>query len=216
MQEAVTLVAEPDRPTGTRAARRLRRAGRIPAVVYGKGIEPIHVSVDAKELRGAFSTPAGLNALVQLQVGASRHTVMARQIQRHPIRHTVSHVDFVVVRPDEVVTAEVPIHLVGEPTEVVRFGGVMAHELSTLAVRARPLEVPSAIEVDVSGMRVGDTVTVGDLRLPPGVTTDVDPAVVVAHATATRAAAHAASEAAAATAEGALADGAGEAAAGEE
>jgi large subunit ribosomal protein L25 len=192
MQQQVTLTAEPGRPTGTRASRRLRRQGRIPAVVYGRGVEPIHVSVDGRELRAALTTPAGVNAVITLEVGGTRHLAMARQLQRHPIRGTVSHVDFVVVRPDEVVSAEVPIHLSGEPTEVLRYGGVLTHELNTLAVRARPGEVPATVEVDVSRMRVGETITVGDLSLPPGVTAEADPATPVVHATVTRAAAHAA------------------------
>lgn len=192
MQQQVTLTAEPGRPTGTRAARRLRRQGRIPAVLYGRGVEPIHLSVDGRELRAALTTPAGVNALLTLEVGGTRHLAMARQLQRHPIRGTVSHVDFVVVRPDEAVTAEVPIHLTGEATEVLRYGGVLTHELDSLTVRARPGDVPAALEVDVSGMKVGETLTVGDLALPTGVTTDVDPATPVVHATVTRAAAHAA------------------------
>lgn len=192
MQQQVTLSAEPGRPTGTRAARRLRRRGRIPAVLYGRGVEPIPLSVDGRELRAALTTPAGVNALLELHIGGARHLAMARELQRHPINGTVHHVDFVVVRPDEVVTAEVPIHLVGEATEVLRYGGVLTHELDSLSVRARPGNVPAAIELDVSGLEVGHTLTVGDLRLPPGVTTDVDPATPVVHATVTRAAAHAA------------------------
>jgi large subunit ribosomal protein L25 len=195
MQQQVTLSAEPGRPTGTRAARRLRREGRIPAVLYGRGVEPIALSVDGRALRAALTTPAGVNALLALEVGGTRHTAMARQLQRDPIKGTVSHVDFVVVRPDEVVTAEVPIHLTGEATEVLRYGGVLTHELDSLTVRARPGDVPAAIELDVSNLQVGATLTVGDLALPPGVSTDVDPATPVVHATVTRAAAHAAAAA---------------------
>jgi large subunit ribosomal protein L25 len=195
MQQQVTLSAEPGRPTGTRAARRLRREGRIPAVLYGRGVEPIALSVDGRALRAALTTPAGVNALLALEVGGTRHMAMARQLQRDPIKGTVSHVDFVVVRPDEVVTAEVPIHLTGEATEVLRYGGVLTHELDSLTVRARPGDVPAAIELDVSNLQVGATLTVGDLALPPGVSTDVDPATPVVHATVTRAAAHAAAAA---------------------
>jgi large subunit ribosomal protein L25 len=109
---------------------------------------------------------------------------MARQVQRHPVRGSVIHVDFVIVRRDEVVTTEVPIQLVGEAAEVHKNDGLIEQALFALPIAAKPADIPPGIEVDVSEMVIGDSVRVGDLKLPSGVTTEVDPEspVVVAQA----------------------------------
>lgn len=178
----ITLVAEAGRTVGSRPSARLRAAGRVPGVVYGHGAEPIAVSVDARELRHALSGGAGLNQLLSLNVGGEAHLALARELQRHPVRHTVTHVDFQVVNRDEVITAEVPITLVGEAKAVESDRGVVGQVLMALSVHARPGDIPAGIEVDVTGLAVGDTVRVEDLDLPKGVSTDVDgsEAVVVA------------------------------------
>ncbi len=115
----VTLVAEGGRTAGSGPARRLRTAGSVPAVVYGHGMKPLAVSVNARELRAALSAH-GLNQVITLDVAGGKHLVMARELQRHPIRHTLAHVDFQVVRRDEVVHAEVAFVLTGEAVSVVR------------------------------------------------------------------------------------------------
>jgi large subunit ribosomal protein L25 len=171
----IQLVAETGRPEGSRASRRLRRAGRIPAVVYGHGIDPIPVSVDAKELRVALNGEAGSRALLDLRVGPQRHLAVARQLERHPVRHTVTHVDFQVVSRDEIISADVPIVLVGEATAVSRGDGSVAQELLTLNVKARPSDLPPHIELDISELEIGMAVRVSDLQLPKGVETDIDP-----------------------------------------
>jgi large subunit ribosomal protein L25 len=178
----ITVVAETGRPTGSRAAGRLRAAGRIPAVIYGHGRDPLPVSVDGRELRTALTTPAGLNALLSLKVGEETHLTLAREIQRHPVRSTVVHVDFLVVRRDEIVSAEVPLILTGEARLVMQGNGIIEHTLTSLSVNATPDAIPSGIEVDISAMAIGDSIRVGDISLPEGVTTDVDAdeAIVVA------------------------------------
>ncbi len=178
----LTLVAEPGRATGSAAARRLRTTGRVPAVVYGHDTEPQAVSVDGRELRIALSGGSGVNQLLSLDVAGTRRLALARVLQRDPVRGRVIHVDFQVVSRDEVISAEVPVVLVGEAKAVEQEKGIVEHILSSLTVRATPGSIPDAIEVDVSGLSVGDTVRVGQLPLPVGVTTDVDPeeAVVVA------------------------------------
>lgn len=171
----IRLAAEQGRPTGTSAARRLRNEGKIPGVVYGHGTDPLPIAVEGRALRSALTTEAGLNALLELEFDGQSHLTLAREIQRHPVRHTVTHVDFVIVRRDEVISAEVPITLVGEAAEVHREDGVVAHELFTLTVQSTPANIPNSIEVDISELKVGDTIRVGDLKLPNGVATDVDP-----------------------------------------
>jgi large subunit ribosomal protein L25 len=178
----LTLVADPGRATGSAAARRLRATGRVPAVVYGHGTDPQAVSVDGRDLRIALSGGTGVNQLLSLDVSGTRHLALARVLQRDPVRGAVIHVDFQVVSRDEVISAEVPIVLVGEAKAVEQEKGLVEHILSSLTVRATPGSIPDAIEVDVSGLSVGDSVRVGQLPLPAGVSTDVDPdeAVVIA------------------------------------
>lgn len=178
----ITLVAEPGRATGSAASRRLRTAGRVPAVVYGHGVDPASVSVDGRELRIALSGSSGVNQLLSLDVAGTRHLALARVLQRHPVRGTVTHVDFQVVSRDEVVSAEVPVTIVGEARAVEQERGVIEHVLASLTIKAKPGSIPEVIEVDVTDLRIGDTIRVAQLPLPAGVTTDVDPeeAVVVA------------------------------------
>lgn len=176
----VTLAAEVGRPLGSRAARRLRRQGRIPGVIYGHGTEPLPVAVAARELRAALSGEAGVNQLLSLQTGSGTYLTIAREMQRHPVAHTVTHVDFVIVRRDEVISAEVPVVLVGEATEVQHGDGLVDQEMFTVTVRAMPANIPSALEVDVSGLTIGGHVRVSDLVLPEGVTTEVDPEAAIA------------------------------------
>jgi large subunit ribosomal protein L25 len=174
-----TLLAEPRAGLGSSESRRLRAAGRIPAVVYGHGREPLAVSVDARDLRHALSGAAGSNALVDLHVGRARHLAIAREVQHHPVRHTVSHVDFQVVTRDEIVTADVPLHLVGEAVQVGRAGGTVEHVVQTLTVHARPGEIPAAVELDISSLAIGATLHVSDLPEIAGVRYDADPDTVV-------------------------------------
>jgi large subunit ribosomal protein L25 len=170
----ITLVAETGRPIGSRSSGRLRATGKIPGVVYGHGSEPLPVAVDARALRAVLNTEAGLNALITLDLAGRTQLAMAKDIQRHPVRHNVTHVDFLIVSRDEVVTIDVPVHLVGEATELLRADGVVDQQLFNLTAHAKPGNIPNAIEVDISGLTVGDAIRVDDLELPPGVTTDVD------------------------------------------
>jgi large subunit ribosomal protein L25 len=175
----IQLVAESGRAAGSRQSRRLRRDGRIPGVVYGHGIDPISVSVDARELRAALSGESGSRALLQLRIGSTRHLAVARQLQRHPVRHTVSHVDFQVVSRDEVISGEIPVTLVGDAVAVHRGDGTVSQEITALLVRAKPADMPPQIEVDISGLEIGHSVRVKDIELPAGVQTDLDPENVV-------------------------------------
>jgi large subunit ribosomal protein L25 len=212
--DEVSLVADVGRVKGSSESRRLRRAGKVPAVLYGHGIEPIDVAVGSRELRAALTSDSGLNALISLDVGGKKHLAMARQLQRHPTRRSIDHVDFVIVRRDEVITAEVPVHLVGEAEQVERADGMVEQQMFTLEVHAKPADIPNAIEVDISGLTIGEAIRVADLQLPSGVTTEVDPEETVVAGASTRMAAEteAEEEAAAAQTEGGsgTAEGAGE------
>lgn len=208
----IVLAAETGRPRGSSAARRLRASGRIPAVVYGAGIESTPVSVDWRELRAALTTERGLNALINLELDGSQHTVVVREMQRHPVRRDVLHVDFLAVDVTQDISADVPLIVVGEAEKVVRERGVVEQVLSVLVVRGRPGAIPGQIEVDVSDLDVGGQITVGDLDLPEGVETDTDPEETVVTAVLSSAAfveeeAEEAAEPAEAPAEGEAAEG---------
>ena len=204
--EEVTLVADVGRVTGSSEARRLRAGGKVPGVLYGHGIEPLSLTVSSRELRAALTSESGLNALISLDVGGTRHLAMARQLQRHPVRRSIDHVDFVVVRRDEIVSAEVPVHLVGEAQAVERADGVLDHQLFSLMVHAKPGDIPNVIEVDISSLGIGEVIRVGDIKLPAGVTTDVDPEEPIVAGQASAMTAEIQEEEAAAEAEGGEAD----------
>jgi large subunit ribosomal protein L25 len=177
--EEVTLVAEVRRGTGKSVARKIRREGKIPAVVYGLGSESTSVAVSARDLQHILHT-GGVNTLISLDLTGNQELVLARQIQRHPVRHTLVHVDLIRVSRDVAIAAEVPIQLVGEP-EGVRDGGLLEQVIFTLSVEARPADVPQRIEIDVSALTIGDHLSVADLVLPPGVVTTQGPDEQVAH-----------------------------------
>jgi large subunit ribosomal protein L25 len=174
----ISLVAELGRTTGSRESRRLRHTGRVPAVVYGHGMAPLSVSVVARDLRAALMAH-GLNQVLTLKVEGSTHLVLARQLQRHPVRRTVSHVDFQVVRQDEIVHAEVPLVIAGTATQVEQERGVIEQTLTSLSIRSTPGQIPEEIAVDITALEVGGMIRVRDLQLPEGVTTEVDPEDVV-------------------------------------
>ena len=176
----VVLAAEVGRPQGSRAVRRLRREGKIPGVIYGHGTDPLPVAVGARELRVALNGEAGANQLLSLDTGSGSYLTIAREMQRHPVAQTVTHVDFVIVRRDEVISADVPITLVGEATEVHHGDGLVEQQMFTLSINALPGAIPTSLEADISALTIGGQVRVSDLALPTGVTTDVDPETAVA------------------------------------
>jgi large subunit ribosomal protein L25 len=176
----ITLVAEAGRTTGTSSSRRLRTAGRIPAVIYGEGVaEPLPVSVVAREVRHVLTSAAGLNAVLSVEVDGQRYLALARELQRHPVRGTLLHLDLQVVDPDKTIASEIPITLVGEAVELHRADGIVDQQVFNLTVHSRPAHIPSHVELDISSLTLGGSLRVSDLPLPDGVTTDIDPEVIV-------------------------------------
>ena len=164
-----TLHASTDRAQGSRNSRRLRNAGSIPAVIYGEGVSPLPVAVDAKSFRTAVSGDQGLNTLLEIDADGTSYTVMAREIQRHPVRGTVAHIDFQVIDPKAGVVVEVPIHVVGDAVEVRHQDWEVTQQAFSVVLKAMPDKIPSFITVDISDLKVGGTIRVGDLNLPEGV-----------------------------------------------
>lgn len=175
MADDIILKAETGRPTGSSASRRLRATGKVPAVLYGRGADPQPIAVDWRELRTALTTDKGLNALLTLQVGRKKTTAVVKEMQRHPVRRDVLHIDFLSVDVDVALTTDVPIMLEGEPVKVTREQGVVDQVLNALVIEAKPDAIPGHLTVDVSELEIGEHITVGDIELPPGVTTEVDP-----------------------------------------
>jgi large subunit ribosomal protein L25 len=182
----ISLVAETGRPTGSRASNRLRAEGKVPGVVYGHGAEPVAVAVAWRELRHALTTEAGLNALIDLSIGGDTQLTIVKELQRDPVRRKVTHVDFIRISRDEAITVEVPISLEGEAEAVLREDGLVDQVMFELSITCKPGAIPNEIAIDVSGLQIGDSIRVGDLRLPEGVVTEVDadePIVVAQAAT---------------------------------
>jgi large subunit ribosomal protein L25 len=184
----VTLHASTGRAEGSPASRRLRAAGAIPAVVYGEDVEPFSIAVDAKEFRTAVSGDQGLNSLIDLDADGRHLVVMAREIQRHPVRGTVAHVDFQVVDPNKPVVAEVPLHVVGDAVEVRHADWEVEQQMFSLLIRTRPDQIPTHLDVDISQLRAGGAIRVGDVVLPEGVVAAVDAGLGVVNTHAGRAA----------------------------
>jgi large subunit ribosomal protein L25 len=166
--QQVTMRADRRTERGTRPARRLRRSGKVPAVVYGRESEPIAVTVDAHDLLLAFHTEAGYNALINLEIDGEGHLTVAREIQRHPVRGEIAHLDFIKISLDVAIEADVTLEFTGTP-EGVREGGIFEVIRTTAVVSALPTSVPNSIALDVSEMVIGDTVTVADLPAIEGV-----------------------------------------------
>jgi large subunit ribosomal protein L25 len=186
MPDDVVLTAEPRSDRGSGAAGRLRRAGRLPAVVYGLGGEPTAVTVETHELDLILNH--GVNTLITLRLSGDDQLTLARQVQRHPVRGDLVHVDFIRVRTDVAITAEVAIHLEGE-AEGAKSGGVVDQQLFSLHIHAKPQDIPASLTLDISALEIGDHLRVSDLSLPAGVITEVDPEALVVTVAAPRVAA---------------------------
>ena len=147
---------------GKGAARRIRASGRVPAIVYGHGMEPLPIALDRREFVTALQTDAGLNVLLDIQVDGDTTLALMKDLHRDPVRGTLLHADFIKVDRDEEVEVEIPIHLVGDAVGV-KEGGALEHPLNTLHVRCKATEVPQGIDADVSALNIGDTLRVADL-----------------------------------------------------
>ena len=165
------LSVEPRDAVGKGAVGRLRREGRVPAVLYGGGSAPVSLSVSPLDVQRTIQGHGGGGVLVNLMLpgSAEPRTAVVRELQYHPVRDTLIHVDFQAVRMDEEITVEVPIHVVGEAAGVKEQSGVLALLLRTIEVACLPSLIPDRIDVDVSALRIHDVATVANLQLPEGV-----------------------------------------------
>ena len=147
-------------------ARRLRQAGSVPAVYYGRGEAPVALAVHAKELESILHGSAGSNVIVDLKVegdAAADRKALLREIQRHPVKGNIIHVDFQHISLSERITVEVPVVLIGTPAGVKDGGGILEHLLREVEVECLPTDIPEKLTVDVSHLNIGESVHVSDL-----------------------------------------------------
>jgi large subunit ribosomal protein L25 len=181
-----TLIATTGRIPGSRSSTRMRTDGHVPAVVYGLGRDTVSVSVPWTDLRRALNTEAGLNALITIDVDGTKDLAIVKDLQRHPVRRNVLHVDFLRVDPNAPVAVDVPVILIGEAKKVEGRRGIVDQPLKSLTIKAKPADIPDRIEVEISDLEIGVVVTVADLALPAGVMTEIDPGAPVVAGMATR------------------------------
>jgi len=150
--------------SGKGVARRARAAGKVPGIVYGRGMDPVSIEVDRRKFIQALQTDAGMNVLLGLDIDGETITTLPRQLQRDPVRGTLLHADFVKVDLTVEVEAQVPVHLVGgDQSPGLREGGVLEHPLHMVAVKCLPTEVPESIDADISALNIGDSLRISDL-----------------------------------------------------
>ncbi len=182
----LVLNTEEKTTIGSRSSRRLRRDGKVPGVLYGLGQDPEIFSVDYGDLRGALTTDAGLNALIQLSVNGTNQLSILKSLQRHPVKDEVIHVDFVRVDPNQELAVEVPIILEGVAKKVTDQNGMVDQTMFSLSVLSLPDSIPNELTADVSELEINDAIRVSDVVLPEGVRTEVDPEEAIAVGTVTR------------------------------
>jgi large subunit ribosomal protein L25 len=171
----VRIAAEPRSEFGKGAARRTRREGRVPAIIYGHGTDTRHVTLPSHALMMALKTP---NVLIRVDgLDGGSQLALPKAVQRDAIKGFVEHVDLIMVRRGEKVTVEVPVHITGE----VFPGGLLDQQLIAIPLEAEATHIPQSIEVDVEAMEIGASVHAGELAMPPGATLAVDPETLVLH-----------------------------------
>jgi large subunit ribosomal protein L25 len=172
----VRITAEPRTEFGKGGARRTRRAGKLPAVLYGHGTDPRHISLPTRDFEHALRTD-GVNVLLDLQLAEGSELALPKSIQRDPVRGAIEHVDLILVRRGERITVEIVIQVTGEVVP----GGLLDQSLTTLSVSAEATNIPSGVEVSVEGLEIGDSVQAGQITLPDGVEIAGDADQVLIH-----------------------------------
>jgi large subunit ribosomal protein L25 len=173
------LAATTGRPTGSAASRRLRTEGHIPAVLYGGGMTPISLTVERRDLRIALSGPGGSNTLLSLEVDGASYPAVVKEIQRHPVKRTVSHIDFMSVNMDSEITVSVPVRLEGESKAAAAVDGLVDASADSIEVTCTPGNIPNEIVIDISSLQPGDVIRLADVKLPKGVTANGDPEMAI-------------------------------------
>jgi len=174
-----TLTATPRTASGSPTARRLRSEGHITGVLYGRGMEPISVTVERREFRLALSGPAGANTVLALQVGGTSYPAVVKEMQRHPIRRTVNHIDFLQVNMNEEIVVHIALRLEGESKAVAAAGGLVDPTVDSIEVSCTPTDMPNEFVIDVTDMQPDTVIRLSDIPMPKGVTPLGDPDMAI-------------------------------------
>lgn len=164
-----TLTATLRESVGSGESRRIRNDGLLPAVIYGLGMEPVSIALNARDFTSALKTEAGSNVILNLEVGKKKYTTLAREIQRHPYKNEFLHIDLIQIDLTQKVEADVQINFLGIPLGVKEEGGLVQTINSTITVSTLPTSIPSSLDLDISELNVGENATVLDVKLPEGV-----------------------------------------------
>ena len=173
----IKIQAEERTEFGKGAARRIRRSDKVPAVLYGHGSDPVHVTLPGHDLMMAFKTA---NVLLSVELGKDKHLVIPKQVQRDPLKGFIEHADLLIVKRGEKVTVDIGLHVVGEAVP----GSLIQTELNSIAVEAEATNIPTGVEVSIEGLEIGTRITAGELVLPEGSTLAIDEDLLVLHITA--------------------------------
>ncbi|QKT02855.1 50S ribosomal protein L25/general stress protein Ctc [Ectothiorhodospiraceae bacterium 2226] len=170
MTAQFVLNGEPRADVGKGASRRLRRAGKVPAVIYGAGKDPQSITLEQREILKQLENEAVYSHILDLKLGGKAERVVLKDMQRHPFKPIVLHVDLLRVSENEALRVHVPLHFMGEDTAPgVKAGGIVSRNIIEAEISCLPKDLPEFLEVDLSGLNVGDSVHLSDIKLPKGV-----------------------------------------------
>jgi len=179
MAKQVKLAAQIRSETGRTAVKKIKSQGFVPAVIYAHNETPISLQVGARDIDTVLSHAVGEHLLVDLEIaGGTNRLAIIQEVQHHPVTQAVLHVDFHGVSANEEIESSIPVEAVGEAVGVKSFGGILEQLARSITISCLPQDLPEIINVDVSAMKVGDSLHIKDIQLPAGVTA-VDPEVTV-------------------------------------
>jgi large subunit ribosomal protein L25 len=178
MSDAEKIQAESRTEFGKGAARRIRRENKVPAVVYGHGNDPIHITLPGHATMMALKH-GGANSVLELDIEGTSQLALTREVQVDPIRRTLEHIDFVAVRRGEKVTVDVPVNLIGEAVRET----LVVTENATVQLEAEATHIPEQIDIDIEGATAGTQILASDLKLPSGSTLLIDPETLIVNVT---------------------------------
>ena len=176
---ATILQTKIGRKIGSAESRRLVATDHIPGVIYGHGMVPVKITVERRDLRVALAGPAGVNTILELQVGDAKYPAIVKELQRDPVKRVVRHIDFMQISLTELITMDIPVHLTGTAKAVLSEGGLVDATVNTIQIRATAANIPNEILIDVTAMGMQDVIRLSDVVLPNGVSAVGDPDLVV-------------------------------------
>ena len=176
---ATILQTKIGRKIGSAESRRLVATDHIPGVIYGHGMVPVKITVERRDLRVALAGPAGVNTILELQVGDTKYPAIVKELQRDPVKRVVRHIDFMQISLTELITMDIPVHLTGTAKAVLSEGGLVDATVNTIQIRATAANIPNEILIDVTAMGMQDVIRLSDVVLPNGVSAVGDPDLVV-------------------------------------